>query len=427
MPRLPAHWGSYRLKSKVSNVIEALESHVGDDLKYIALEQIESWTGKVRYINLTNGSTSQLKKFERNDVLFSKLRPYLAKVVLALEGGGCVGELLVLRSKDSLELDQKYLAHFLRAKPIIDAIDGSTFGAKMPRASWDFIGNLLLPLPPPDEQAAIVKYLDHMTRRIDKAIRAKKKLIQLLNEQKQVIIHQAVTKGLDPNVSMKDSGVPWLGEVPEHWEVRRTKRHANIKTGGKDTIDRKFNGEFPFYVRSQKVERIDSYSFDGEAVLTAGDGVGVARVFHYANGKFDYHQRVYKFSDFKEVVGKFFYYYIGANLKFEALALSAKSTVDSIRLPMLQNFPLALPTIQEQLEIVGYIENASVKSEKSLELLKKEISLLEEYRTRLIADVVTGQIDVRELASQLPDEQEDVEPFELDDVEEEILETEQDE
>jgi len=101
--------------------------------------------------------------------------------------------------------------------------------------------------------------------------------------------------------------------------------------------------------------------------------------------------------------------------------------VDSIRLPMLQNFPLALPTIQEQLEIVGYIENASVKSEKSLELLKKEISLLEEYRTRLIADVVTGQIDVRELASQLPDEQEDVEPFELDDVEEEILETEQDE
>ena len=94
--------------------------------------------------------------------------------------------------------------------------------------------------------------------------------------------------------------------MPEHWEVRRLRTLASIATGGKDTVDRRDSGKYPFFVRSQTVERIDSWSFDGEAVLTAGDGVDVGKVFHYVNGKFDYHQRVYKFSDFNAVLGKFF-------------------------------------------------------------------------------------------------------------------------
>ena len=135
----------------------------------------------------------------------------------------------------------------------------------------------------------------------------------------------------------KPSGIEWLGDVPAHWEVRRLRSLANITTGGQDTINQQDDGKYPFFVRSQTVERIDTWSFDGEAVLTAGDGVGVGKVFHYVNGKFDYHQRVYKFSDFSAVLGKFFFHYFRALLRFEVLQGTAKSTVDSLRLPMLQN------------------------------------------------------------------------------------------
>lgn len=107
----------------------------------------------------------------------------------------------------------------------------------------------------------------------------------------------------------KPSGVQWLGDVPTHWEAQRLRSLANIKTGGRDTVNRRDDGEYPFFVRSQTIERIDTWSFDGEAVLTAGDGVGVGKVFHYINGKFHYHQCVYKFSDFRDVLGKFFFHY----------------------------------------------------------------------------------------------------------------------
>ena len=164
----------------------------------------------------------------------------------------------------------------------------------------------ICPLPTLVEQDAIVRYLDDAEQRIRAYVSAKERLIALLEEERQAVIHQAVTKGLDPNVKLKPSGVEWLGDVPEHWSLRRLRSLASIKTGGQDTINRLDNGKYPFYVRSQTVERIDTWSYDGEAVLTAGDGVGVGKVFHYAKGKFDYHQRVYKFSNFKDVLGNSF-------------------------------------------------------------------------------------------------------------------------
>ena len=261
-----------------------------------------------------------------------------------------------------------------------------------------------LALPPAPEQRAIVRYLDYIDRRVRRYILAKQKLIGLLEEQKQAIIHRAVTRGLDPNVPLKPSGVEWLGDVPEHWEVRRLKFLAHIKTGGRDTVDRKDDGDYPFFVRSQTVERIDSYSFDGEAVLTAGDGAGVAKVFHHYVGKFDYHQRVYKFSNFRNIRGKFFFYYLSCTLRYVAFRETAKSTVDSLRLPMLQNFPVALPPSDEQVQIVEAIETETATLERSLTTVKRKIELLREYRTRLIADVVTGNLDVRQAAANLPDE-----------------------
>ena len=261
--------------------------------------------------------------------------------------------------------------------------------------SEDF-GSITVGVPPLDQQTAIVRYLDDADQRIRAYVSAKERLIALLAEQRQAVIHQAVTRGLDPNVRLKPSGVEWLSEVPKHWEIRRLKSLVSIQTGGQDTINRKDDGKYPFFVRSQTVEKLDTWSYNGEAVLTAGDGAGVGKVFHYINGKFDFHQRVYKFSEFAGILGKLFFHSFKINLHQVVLQGTAKSTVDSLRLPMLQNFPIPLPPMEEQAAIVDFCEKNSADIEISIALAHRQIELMEEYRTRLIADVVTGKIDVRE-------------------------------
>ncbi|MCY4090816.1 MAG: restriction endonuclease subunit S [Caldilineaceae bacterium] len=261
--------------------------------------------------------------------------------------------------------------------------------------------NLWLPLPPLPEQTAIARYLDHVDRRIQRYIDTKEKLIALLQEARQANIHRAVTRGLDPDVPLKPSGVDWLGDVPAHWEVRKLRYLAHITTGERDTVDRKDDGKYPFFVRSQTVERIDTWSYDGEAVLTAGDGVGVGKVFHYVNGKFDFHQRVYKFCDFGSVIGKFFFHYFKAMLRFEVLQGTAKSTVDSLRLPMLQNLPVAIPPLPEQRAIAAHLDKATDAIDAAIDTARRQADLMREYRASLIAHVVTGKLDVRAAAEHI--------------------------
>lgn len=251
------------------------------------------------------------------------------------------------------------------------------------------------PLPTIKEQTAIANYLDHKTNQIDDLIAKKERLIQLLEEERTAIINQAVTKGLDSTVPMKDSGIEWLGEIPTHWEVKRMRYLCDITTGGKDTENREDDGQYPFYVRSQTVERISTYSFDGEAILTAGDGVGVCKVWHYVNEKFDFHQRVYMMCKFKSVIGKYLFYYLKENFGKEVMKLSAKSTVDSLRRPMFQNFLVCYGSIEEQEQIIHRIDYEEQRIQTIVAKTQQEIELLKEYKTALISEVVTGKVDVR--------------------------------
>src|SRR5690606_12841829 len=113
----------------------------------------------------------------------------------------------------------RFLFYRLVSADFISVVDGSTYGAKMPRASWDFIGNLNIHVPPEEGQDLIANYLDQKTEEIDTLIRKKQRSIELLREQRTALINRAVTKGLNPDVPMKDSGIEWLGEVPEHWDL----------------------------------------------------------------------------------------------------------------------------------------------------------------------------------------------------------------
>ena len=187
----------------------------------------------------------------------------------------------------------------------------------------------------------------------------------------------------------KDSGVEWLGEVPNNWRVKKLKYICDVKTGTKDTVNAIDDGHYPFFVRSQTIEKINSIGADCEAVLTAGDGVGVGKVFHYYNGKFDFHQRVYMLNNFSGVMGKFVYYYLLINFYKVALEGTAKSTVDSLRLPQFLNFEFSLPDKKTQKKIIDFLDNETAKIDILIEKQQLLIKLLKEKRQAVISHAVT--------------------------------------
>ena len=207
------------------------------------------------------------------------------------------------------------------------------------------------------------------------------------------------------NKDKKVLNVPHLRfpEFTEEWKRKRFKDVCNITTGNKNTQDKSDDGIYPFYVRSQIVERINSWTFDGEAILTAGDGVGVGKVFHYSTGKIGVHQRVYILSDFK-CDGKYLYSYFAGNFYNRVKRMSAKNSVDSVRMEMIADMPISLPSNEEQKKIghlLALLDERIATQNKIIEDLKSLKSAIIErvYRKRSyhscrIGDVIE-QISVR--------------------------------
>ena len=146
--------------------------------------------------------------------------------------------------------------------------------------------------------------------------------------------------------------------ILKEWDIDRIDNHASIKTGSKNTQDRIEDGDYPFFVRSQQVERINTYSYEGEAVLTAGDGVGTGKVFHYINGRFDVHQRVYRISDFSDRLnGRYFFYQFKTRFYDRIMSMTAKSSVDSVRMEMIAGMQIPLPPLPEQRAIAAALSD----------------------------------------------------------------------
>ena len=190
-------------------------------------------------------------------------------------------------------------------------------------------------------------------------------------------------------IKVKKVDVQWLGSIPGSWRLLKLKFLCDINTGSRDTQDKLPDGKYPFFVRSPHVEGLNEFSHDEEAVMTAGDGVGVGKVFHYYDGKFAAHQRVYVFTKFKNIEGKYLYYYLMSNLKFEVLMGGAKSTVDSIRRPMLSEFPIAFPSLVSQEKIIRFLDVKEAQINSLIESKEKYISLLEQQRQSIITEAVT--------------------------------------
>ncbi len=418
--KVPKHWAIRRLKADARNSNEQTAKREMDEI-YVALEHVVSWTGQLKLADSKVKFDGQVKRFRAGDVLFGKLRPYLAKVTRPASDGVCVGEFLVLRPSSG-NLAAPYLERLLRAKPTIEAIASSTFGARMPRADWSFIGGMRISIPPLPEQTAIVRYLDHFDGRIQRAIVAKQKLIKLLEEQKQIIIHRAVTGQIDvstskPYPAYKDSGVPWLGKVPEHWGLPRLgtllkeRGETNDSNSVADVLSvTRTRGVIPYAEkgnignkRSEVITRYKIVRPNDIVVNCMNVIIGSVGLSKYTGCLSPVYYVLTRRSEGDNP------HYLNAYFQAQTFQRSLVRIGNGIlahrmRIPMellkCEIFPR--PSLDEQTAIVRYLESATTEIQKASSFAKREIALLREYRTRLISDVVTGKIDVREAAADLP-------------------------
>ena len=249
-------------------------------------------------------------------------------------------------------------------------------------------------IPPTREQISISDFLDAKCAEIDSILEQTRASIEGYKMLKQSVITEAVTKGIRGKRPMKDSGVEWIGEIPADWRLVRLRFLSQIYTGNQDTQDNNPDGEFPFYVRSPFVERSNRWTFEGPAILMAGDGAGAGRVFHYVDGKYGCHQRVYSIQSIHGVSRRVLYYYLKELFYIMIETANSKSTVDSVRLDMLKDFPICVAPEEEQQEIAAYLDEKCAAIDSLITSKEALVSELEAYKKSIIYEYVTGKKEI---------------------------------
>jgi len=412
---IPEDWSVTKLKY-IADLLTAKSTN-SDDL-FVGLENISSGDGK--YIskeeNIADGASVS---FEKNDVLFGKLRPYLAKSWLATFSGVCSSEFLVLRTA---KLHPKYLNYFSLTNEFIDQVNSSTYGSKMPRASWEFIGLLPVPTCSYSLSEKVAGFLDYETAKIDNLIEKQQQLIELLKEKRQAVISHAVTKGLNPDVPMKDSGVEWLGEVPEHWEVSKfgyislVVRGGSPRPAGDPTL---FNGDYSPWVTVAEITKDNEIYLDSTDTFLTKKGSEQCRVFKAgtlllsnsgatlgvpkilsidANAN----DGVVGF-ELLNIDHEYAYFYLSTLTTNLRDSIKQGSGQPNLNTDIVKSIAIPIPPENEIPRIVSFIKE-TIKLYSSIESgAMEQVKLLQERRTALISAAVTGKIDVRDWVA--PDSQ----------------------
>jgi type I restriction enzyme S subunit len=400
---VPEHWVVKRNKLFMREVNERSEDGSEE------LLTVSQYTGVTRRRErlsdegdlLTNAaSLVGYKRVKPGDLVMNIMLAWNGSLGVSYVDGIASPAYCVFQAKDGV--DPRFLHYLLRTPLFTGAFKTVSTGVVDSRLRLypDVFFRLPSPLPPLPEQTAIVRYLDYMDRRIRRYIRAKKKLIELLNEQKQAIINCAVTRGLDPNVRLKPSGVEWLGDVPEHWEVKRLKWATRLQRGYDLPADRRVPGPFPVVSSGGLIDTHSESKCAGPGVVMGRYGSTDA-VF-YIEQDFWPHNTSLFVTHFHGNMPKWCYYLLRTITKADH---AGKSAVPGVDRKDLFQIVVVVPPVEEQVEIIRAIEAGTQGLNDTISTAQREIDLLREYRTRLIADVVTGKLDVRTAAARLPEEE----------------------
>ena len=313
----------------------------------------------------------------------------------------CGGDVIIFRP--AIEIEARFLGYATDCRQAASQKTCMGRGITVMHIYGSELKYMTVALPPVAEQAAIARFLDHADRRIRRYIRAKKKLIALLEEQKRAVVHEAVTGRIDVRTGLrypayKPAGVQWLGMVPQYWEVRRLKWVTRLQRGYDLPADRRVPGRFPV-VSSGGV--IDTHSES----RCAGPGVVMGRygstdAVFWVEGDFWPHNTALFVTDFQGNIREWCFYLLSTITKRDH---AGKSAVPGLDRKDLFEIVVPVPPLEDQRETVRSIQVATVTLAKAVSATEREIRLAQEYHARLIADVVTGKLDVRGAAAGLPE------------------------
>jgi type I restriction enzyme S subunit len=431
---VPEHWealplGAVARPRKVTNVgyRELLSVYLGRGvIPFSAVDQ--------KRTNPTSDDLSKYQAVEPGDFVLNNQQAWRGSVGVSRYSGIVSPAYLVLILGE--RLDREFADRLLSSRVMIAQylVCSKGVGSIQRNLYWPHLRRVSALVPPIEEQGATVRFLDHADRRVRRYIRTNQNLIKLLEEQKQAIIHWAVTRGLDPNVRLKPSGVEWLGDVPEHWDVLALKRIAWFKSGAGFPVGEQGNqgAEIPFLrvsdmtrlgnetwietpdstVSRETAQRLGAYIFPAGSIIFPK--VGGALLTNK--------RRLLRMPSCIDnnvmgcvVRGADLDYAFTLLQQLDLGRLAKPGPVPAIGEGDVREIKVALPPSDEQRLIVSAVRSGTASLVSAISSAQGEIDLLREYRTRLIADVVTGKLDVREAAARLPDEPDEPEP--LDEIE----------
>ncbi|MBR6636801.1 MAG: restriction endonuclease subunit S [Phascolarctobacterium sp.] len=352
--------GDCFVKINDRNKTKSINNIISNTAKY-GLEKQEEYFDKDIAIQ---ENTENYYVIDKGDFVYNPRKsveaPYGPIRLYQLEETGIVSPLyLCFRSKNKL-FDYFYNYFFQSSKWYRYIYRNGDSGARADRVNIKdevfFSLNTFLPIL--DEQEKIVDFLNIVCRKINN----QQAIVESLEKQKKGLMQKIFSQEL----RFKDDD----GKEFPDWEEKLIKEVCSISTGKSNTQDKVDDGVYPFYVRSSVVEKSDKYLYDEEAVLTVGDGVGTGKIYHYVNGKYDLHQRVYRMYDFVGVSAKYFYFYFSSHFYDRVSKMSAKNSVDSVRLNMIADMRISVPCMGEQTKIVEVLTGVERQLNISKEVLE---------------------------------------------------------
>ena len=419
---IPAHWTVPRLKTQFVLNDSGVWSEESDDRGTIVLRSTEQtvdghWniknparlrigdrerdvatlvTGDL-VITKSSGSNAHIGKTTLVDAEVSSLRACFSNFMQRVRTGDGIKPRLLWY----------YFNNYIGREQLLAAATTTTGLANL---NGRIIGNARIPMPPLDEQAAIVRYLDDAEQRIRAYVSVKERLIALLVEERQAVIHQAVTRGLAPNVKLKPSGVEWLGDVPEHWEIAQFARQIEIAEGQVDPKAEPYASMLviaPNHVESgtgrllSRETALEQGAISGKYICRDGDVIyskirpALAKVT-VAPTDCLCSADMYPLRPRNPLQRDYlFWLLLSTGFTAWSTAQSDRVAMPKVNRQTLNNTYIPLPPHPEQASIAQYVTEATEETSKAIDLARRQVELIEEYRTRLIADVVTGKIDVR--------------------------------
>ena len=409
---IPAHWAVLRIRNVVDMRVSNVDKHTKEGelpvrlCNYVDVYKNDRITEHLSFMRAT-ATEKEIERFrlEPGDVLITKdseswneigipaLVEYTADDLI------CGYHLALLRPQKA-SLDGGYLHYALQSPAVAYQFHVAANGVIRYGLSLNAIKSVHLPIPPLAEQRAIARYLGYVERRIRRYIDAKQKLVGLLEELKQATIYEAVTRGLDPDVPLKPSGVEWLGHIPAHWGKARVKYLCRFKYGDSLPANARIKGDIPVFGSNGPIGTHNSANTLSPVILIGRKG-SFGKVNFSDRPCFAIDTTFYVDQHSAKADIRWLYYSLYL-LRLDGF--SQDSAIPGLNREFAHNQYLPKLPLPEQEAIAEYLDKETANIDTALNNTRREIELLQEYRTVLIADVVSGQVDVRDAAANLPDD-----------------------